>query len=256
MTASNAMRAVRTGSRPLARSKAARRFVRRPWRWPAARRPDDPTRVAGWTLIDSAQRHPILVSQEPTTHLIRMGRGSNGLSSSQRAQLLDFVAHFRATDAGNSRLIVAVPSGGANEVSAMYAVGEIRSMLNDQGFGQASISVEAYNAEGAGDPPIRVSYMRYVAEPPQCGDWSTNLAYDPMNLPYPNLGCANSATSPCRSPTPPTCLDRAPRPPARAIAATRSGASTSRVSRPVLRQSASWAGCGAEKSTRNDRSLT
>ncbi len=34
---------------------------------------DDPTRVAGWTLIDASQRHPILVSQEPTTHLIRIG---------------------------------------------------------------------------------------------------------------------------------------------------------------------------------------
>lgn len=190
MTASNATRAVRTGSaRSLGAKLLAASFAT--LAMTGCKTTDDPTRVAGWTLVDSAQRHPILVSQEPTTHLIRMGRGSNGLSSSQRAQLLDFVAHFRATDAGNSRLIVAVPSGGANEVSAMYAVGEIRSMLNDQGFGQASISVEAYNAEGTGDPPIRVSYMRYVAEPPQCGDWSTNLAYDPMNLPYPNLGCAN-----------------------------------------------------------------
>jgi pilus assembly protein CpaD len=151
---------------------------------------DDPTRVAGWTLIDASQRHPILVSQEPTTQLVGIRRGSNGLSPAQRAELLNFAAHYRTTDAGNSRLIVAVPSGGANEVSAMYAVGEIRSMLNDQGFGQDAISVEAYNAEGTGDPPIRVSYMRYIAEPPQCGDWSTNLAYDPMNLPYPNLGCA------------------------------------------------------------------
>ena len=190
MTASNATRAVRTvsarslGAKLLAASLATLAMT-------GCKTTDDPTRVAGWTLVESSQRHPILVSQEPTTHLIRMGRGSNGLSSSQRAQLLDFVAHFRATDAGNSRLIVAVPSGGANEVSAMYAVGEIRSMLNDQGFGQASISVEAYNAEGAGEPPIRVSYMRYIAEPPQCGDWSTNLAYEPMNLPYPNLGCAN-----------------------------------------------------------------
>jgi pilus assembly protein CpaD len=190
MTASNATRAVRTGSvRSLGAKLLAASFAT--LAMTGCKTTDDPTRVAGWTLVDSAQRHPILVSQEPTTHLIRMGRGSNGLSSSQRAQLLDFVAHFRATDAGNSRLIVAVPSGGANEVSAMYAVGEIRSMLNDQGFGQASISVEAYNAEGAGDPPIRVSYMRYVAEAPQCGDWSTNLAYEPMNLPYPNLGCAN-----------------------------------------------------------------
>jgi pilus assembly protein CpaD len=190
MTASNATRAVRIGS---ARSLGAKLLAASlaTLAMAGCKTTDDPARVAGWTLIDSAQRHPILVSQEPTTHLIRMGRGSHGLSSAQRAQLLDFIAHFRATDAGNSRLIVAVPSGGANEVSAMYAVGEIRSMLTDQGFGEASISVEAFSAEGTVDPPIRVSYMRYVAEPPQCGDWSTNLAYDPMNLPYPNLGCAN-----------------------------------------------------------------
>ena len=72
----------------------------------------------------------------------------------------------------------------------MQAVGEIRTMLLDQGFAESAISVEAYSAEGAADPPIRVSYLRYVAEPPQCGDWSTNLAYEPTNLPYPNLGCA------------------------------------------------------------------
>jgi len=151
---------------------------------------EDPTRVAGWTLIDSSQRHPILVSQEPTTHMIRVARGAHGLTAAQRAQLLNFADHYRVTDAGNSRLVVAVPSGGANEVGAMYAVNEIRSLLTDQGFGESTISVEAYSADGAADPPIRVSYLRYVAEPPQCGDWSTNLAYEPANLPYPNLGCA------------------------------------------------------------------
>jgi pilus assembly protein CpaD len=152
---------------------------------------DDPTRVAGWTLVDSSQRHPILVSQEPTTHLVRVTRNSNGLSAAQRAQLVDFSNHYRATDAGNSRLVVAVPSGGANEVSAMTAVAEIRRLLTDQGFEESTISVEAFNAEGAKDAPIRVSYLRYIAEPPQCGDWSTNLANEPTNLPYPNLGCAN-----------------------------------------------------------------
>jgi len=152
---------------------------------------EDPTRVMGWTLVDASQRHPILVSQEPATQIVRVKRGSSGLSSSQRAQLLDFADHFRATDAGNSRLVIAAPSGGGNEVAAMYAVGQIRDLLRDQGFSEASISVEAYDAEGAGDPPIRVSYLRYVAQPPQCADWSTNVAYDPTNLPYPNLGCAN-----------------------------------------------------------------
>ncbi|MFA5899888.1 MAG: CpaD family pilus assembly protein [Hyphomicrobium sp.] len=151
---------------------------------------DDPTRVAGWTLIDSSQRHPILVSQEPTTHMIRVKRGAHGMTAAQRAQLINFADHYRVTDSGNSRLVVSVPSGGGNEVGAMYAVGEIRALLTDQGFEQSTISVEAYSAEGAADPPIRVSYLRYVAEPPQCGDWSTNLANEPTNLPYPNLGCS------------------------------------------------------------------
>ena len=151
---------------------------------------DDPTRVAGWTLIDSSQRHPILVSQEPTNHLIRIRQGANGLNNAQRSELVGFTNRYRATDSGNSRLVVSVPSGGGNEVGVMHAVGEIRALLNDHGFGQDAISVEAYSADGAADPPIRVSYLRYVAEPPQCGDWSTNLAYDPTNLPYPNLGCS------------------------------------------------------------------
>lgn len=151
---------------------------------------DDPTRVAGWTLVDASQRHPILVSQEPTTHTVRIRRGAHGLTSSQRAQLLNFTDYYRATDAGNSRLVVTVPSGASNEVGAMYAVGQIRDLLRDSGFAEDSISVEAYSAEGEYDPPIRVSYLRYVAQPPECGDWSTNLAYEPQNLPYPNLGCS------------------------------------------------------------------
>lgn len=152
---------------------------------------DDPTRVAGWTLVDASERHPILVSQEPTTHIVKVAPGANGLTERQRAQLLDFADHYRATDNGQSRLVIQAPSGGANEVSSMYAVSQIRSLFADQGFGESMISVEAYDANGTREPPIRVSYLRFVAQPPPCGNWSTNLADEPMNLPYPDLGCAN-----------------------------------------------------------------
>jgi pilus assembly protein CpaD len=154
------------------------------------KRNHEPRWVSEWVPLDSAQRHPILVSQEPTDHYIRVARGSIGLTPAQRAELIDFVNRYRATDAGNSRLVVSVPSGAANEVSAMNSVLEVRNLLSDYGFSESAISVEAYEAEGAGQPPIRVSYLRYVAQPPECGDWSTNLAYEPTNLPYPNFGCA------------------------------------------------------------------
>lgn len=151
---------------------------------------DDPARVAGWSLVDTSQRHPIMVAQKPTHLSVRVPRGSQALSPSQRAELLEFAQHFRATDGGNSRLVITAPGGSGNEASAMRAVQEIRALLIDNGFAESSLSVEAYHAERSQDPPVRVSYLRYVAEGPQCGNWSTNLAREPGNLPYPNFGCA------------------------------------------------------------------
>lgn len=149
---------------------------------------DEGSRVAGWSLVDASQRHPILVSQRPSTLSLNVHRGSSGLTPRQRADLLDFAAHYRAGDAGNSRLVVSAPSGTSNEVSAMSAVHEIRALLADQGFAESLISVEAYPAEGVA--PVKVSYLRYVAEAPECGTWPTNLARDPSNVPYANFGCA------------------------------------------------------------------
>jgi len=148
------------------------------------------TRVAGWTLIDASQRHPILVSQEPSVLPLRVARGSSGLSPRQRAQILNFYAHFRTQDSGGSRIIISAPSGSPNEVAAMHAVQEVRALLQSEGAADSDINVEAYHTEGEPQPPIRLSYMSYVAEAPDCGVWPTNLASEPANLPYPNLGCA------------------------------------------------------------------
>jgi pilus assembly protein CpaD len=158
----------------------------------ACKHDDNRGQVAGWALVDPAQRHPILVSQQPETLTLRIPRGTNGLSPQQRADLLAFARSSRASDAGNSRLVISAPSGSANEMAAMSAVQEIGHLLSDNGIDQSTISVEAFTADSEGaQPPVKVSYMRFVAEAPECGMWPTNLAYEPNNLPYPNLGCAN-----------------------------------------------------------------
>jgi pilus assembly protein CpaD len=146
--------------------------------------------VAGWTLISPEERHPILVSEEPATHAIRVARGSNGLTPHQRARVADFIGRYRAADAGNSRLSIAVPSGAANEIAALKAVADVRHIASDFGIDESRIAIRPYSSHRSGDAPLRVSYTRYVAEAPACGDWSTNLADDRRNLPYPNLGCA------------------------------------------------------------------
>ena len=153
----------------------------------------DPTapQVAGWSMVDASQRHPIIVSQQPQTMEIKVAASTRGLSSRQRADVLDFADRSRASDAGNSRLVIQAPGGSGNEVAAMSAVGEIRQILGDMGFAESSISIEAYSAHTRGDAPIRVSYLRYVAEAPTCGYWPTNLAEQRDNGNYPNFGCAN-----------------------------------------------------------------
>lgn len=121
---------------------------------------------------------------------LRIPAASGGLSPRQRADVLEFADRSRASDAGNSRMVIQAPGGGENEIAAMHAVGEIRQILGDIGFADSSIAVEAYHADGSRDAPVRVSYLRYVAEAPVCGYWPTNLAEQRDNGNYPNFGCA------------------------------------------------------------------
>ena len=124
--------------------------------------------VAGWSIADPSQRHPILVSQQPSTLAVRVPRGSTGMSPHQKAQVIDFVARYSGSDGGNSKLVVSAPSGSANEVAAMQAVAEIRHLLREGGFAESAVMVEAYHEERDPQPPVRISYLRFVAEAPDC----------------------------------------------------------------------------------------
>jgi pilus assembly protein CpaD len=146
--------------------------------------------TAGFTLVDPTQRHPIMVSQQPSTTSLSVPRGSQGLSPGQRAQVASFLQRYRSTDAGNSKLVIAVPSGSPNESAVVTAVADMRQMITDFGFPDNSVAIEPYHARRDANAPVRLSYLRYVAEAPECAQWPTNLADDRRNLPYPNFGCA------------------------------------------------------------------
>lgn len=142
-------------------------------------------------LVNPAQRHPILVSQKPSSLSVNVPAGSSGLTPKARADVLEFAGRFQAGDAGDSRLVIQAPSGSSNEVAAMNAVQQIRGLLSDNGFTESSIAVEAFDATAHSQPAVKVSYMRYVAEGPECGNWTKNVAYEPHNLPMTNTGCAS-----------------------------------------------------------------
>jgi pilus assembly protein CpaD len=146
--------------------------------------------VAGWTMIDATQRHPIIVSEQPANLSIRVARGSQGLNPHQRANLAHFLGRYRGTDNGNDRLTISVPSGSPNEISALRAVEDVRAIVRDYGIDDSRVAVNAYHSDREQQPPLRISYNRFVAEAPECGSWPTNVGDDTRNLPYPNLGCA------------------------------------------------------------------
>lgn len=146
--------------------------------------------VAGWTMLDASQRHPIVVSQQPANINLRVARGSHGLNPHQRSQLVSFLDKHRGSDTGNGRITVSVPSGSPNEVAAMSAAKDVREILRDYNIDETRVSLEPYHTDGEPQPPIRISYARFVAEGPTCGQWPLNLSADTRNLPHPNLGCA------------------------------------------------------------------
>ena len=152
---------------------------------------EDQTRVAGWELTDPMQRHPIIVSQQPETLNVQVPRGANGLSPSQRADVIGFARAARMSDTGNTRLVVSAPSGSSNETAAIATVHETAALLRENGFTDATINIEPFDAVGQSTPPVRVTFMRYVAEGPECSNFQTNLARNPRNLPAPNFGCSS-----------------------------------------------------------------
>ena len=89
--------------------------------------------------------------------------------------------------------MIFAPSGGRNEIAVMQAVADIREILQESGFDDSALTIDTFPARRNAQPAVRVSYLRFVAEAPDCGHWDTNLADDRLNLGTPNIGCASQA---------------------------------------------------------------
>jgi len=92
---------------------------------------------------------------------------------------------------------VQAPTDGVDP-SAAYRMSEAaRSYLISRGVPADKIEVVGYDpvpGDGAGGPPpIKVGYLRYHAEIPECGKVWTNIAHSRKNEVQPNFGCAVSA---------------------------------------------------------------
>lgn len=144
--------------------------------------------VKGWLIADPTSRHPIHVGSAPVALEIPVPGNSYGLTQRQKYEVRAFVRQYREKNEGP--LTVSAPSGGPNEVAVMHALGDIRREFNRAGVNRNEVQFDAYTGVGTAAAPIKIAFSSYTAHGPECGDWSDNLARDPKNIPYRNMGCA------------------------------------------------------------------
>ena len=178
--------------------------MQEPWR---SRAPMSPAS----RIVDPLQRIPIMVSQQPATLTCACPRLARASRQPARARSRTSSSTSAPPDAGNSQLVISVPSGSPNEVAAMRAVAEIRQhdrrlrLLRQQRRG-----IEPYHEPARRrrpDPPVLSALRRR-------GAGVRALADQPRRRPaQPALSTTSaapsSAISPRRSPIRPICSGRA-----------------------------------------------
>jgi pilus assembly protein CpaD len=147
-----------------------------------------PRMQAPFTLSNPNERYPIKVKQGEALLDLSVSNRSRGLSDAQWDQLYAYLAGYR--ERGTGGLIIKTPTGSANEKAAKRAYDDVRHAMGRAGISPRTVRVEPYSAKGNPTAPLQLSYPETVAEGPDCPDWSENLARDPQNLPWPNMGCA------------------------------------------------------------------
>jgi pilus assembly protein CpaD len=130
--------------------------------------------------FDPQVRFP--VSVEPRMMTLRLPyEGPQSLDHNTDAQLKRFAAEY--VDHGSGVLAVTAPRRFAN------APAEIAGRLVDLGVPEDRIMVGSQDEPGS-PGGVKLTYIRYMAQTPDCGDWSTNLARTYSNVRSPNFGCA------------------------------------------------------------------
>jgi pilus assembly protein CpaD len=129
---------------------------------------------------DRSERFPISVQPQMMT-LRLLYNGQSALDENARGQIARFAQQYLSNGSGS--IAVAPPNGNA-AVSDL-----VIDELLEHGVGRNQIMVGGNNSPGPSDD-IRITFIRYVAESPACGDWSANLGFTASNTRPPNFGCA------------------------------------------------------------------
>ncbi len=134
--------------------------------------------------------HPIVVTEEPETLDLPIGRNTRSLYGPVEGTISAFASESRQK--GNGSVEILVPSGGANEAAVHAVTPDIRQALRRGG---SRVSTRTYAVQDpSADAPIRLSYDRLKATAGNCGSWPTSIGGGfGENRNYENFGCASQS---------------------------------------------------------------
>jgi len=146
----------------------------------------------GPPVASAADRHRINVTESAERIELPVTAGDISVSAADRAQLRAFASGYLRY--GHGALILSTPSGGGNSEAASMVAADARRALVDYGISYAAIAGSTYDASGAADAPIVVSFARFEAEAPECAPlWEQDLAHQSDNQAWASFGCATQA---------------------------------------------------------------
>lgn len=146
----------------------------------------------GPPVASAMDRHRIEVTQTSERMELAVAPGDVAVSGATRAQLNAFASGYLRY--GHGALVMSTPSGAANSDAASVVAADARRALVESGVSYAAVAGSTYDAAGAADAPIIVSFARYEAQAPECAPlWEQDLGHQSNNQSWASFGCATQA---------------------------------------------------------------
>jgi len=140
----------------------------------------------GW----SNHAHTQITAREVTAELKIDGVVSGEkLGDSERAAVKAFATAYEQE--GKGKVVISRPSNGPSDVAALRAAADARAVMLAEGVDPINIAEGPYDASGARQAPLLITYTTYETVVPGCPDISSvDFADASSNSALPSFGCA------------------------------------------------------------------
>ncbi len=142
----------------------------------------------GW----SNHVHTQITAREVTAELKIDGVVSGEkLGDPERAAVKAFATAYEQE--GKGKVVISRPSNGPSDVAAIRAAADARAVMLAEGIDPINIAEGPYDASGARQAPLLITYTTYETVVPGCPDISSvDFADVSSNSALPSFGCAVS----------------------------------------------------------------